>query len=99
MTAGPVVGLTEPVDVIFTSSAAPDLTVEVRTGAVVAVVIVVSAWATVERQAYDRVGVWSPEPITRRSARSAALGKFQGAVSRACDFGRKKRGAARREAL
>src|SRR5690349_6718597 len=55
VTAVPDVGLIDPVEVIFTSSAAPALTVEVRTGAVVAVVIVVSAWAVVERKAARQV--------------------------------------------
>src|SRR5690606_24626916 len=48
VTAGPAtVGLIDPVEVILTSSGAPALIVDVRTGAVVAVVIVVSAWAAV----------------------------------------------------
>ena len=43
VTALPDVGLIEPADVIFMSSAAPDLIVDVRTGVVVAVAMLVSA--------------------------------------------------------
>src|SRR3546814_9812144 len=56
VTAGPAtVGLIDPAEVILISSGAPDLIVEVRTGAVVAVVIVVSAWAAVERRVARQV--------------------------------------------
>ncbi|WP_428629366.1 hypothetical protein [Sphingopyxis sp.] len=55
MTAVPVVGFTDPVEVILMSSGAPDLIVDVRTGAVVAVVIVVSAWTVVESRAARQV--------------------------------------------
>src|SRR3546814_18429149 len=56
VTAGPAtVGLIDPAEVILISSGAPDLIVEVRTGAVVAVAIVVSAWAAVERRVARQV--------------------------------------------
>ena len=45
VTAVPLVGLIEPAEPILISSAAPDLTVEVLTGVVVAVVMLVSAYA------------------------------------------------------
>jgi hypothetical protein len=43
VTAVPLAGFTDPAELIFTSSAAPDLTVELWTGFVTAVAIVVSA--------------------------------------------------------